>query len=75
MRKKTMARLTPRQRKLAQLLEGEGNLADFTRKISRVSGKPVSWETVYSWILRGSVPKSMLLHVQKATGARIDQLL
>ena len=48
MRKKTMARLTPRQRKRARLLEGNGTLADFTRRISRVTGKDVKWETVYS---------------------------
>ena len=75
MRKKTIARLTPRQRKLAQLLEGKGNLADFARNLSKVIRKPVAWETVYAWIQRGSVPKGMLLHVQKVTGARIDQLL
>ena len=70
-----MERLTPRQLKLRRLLEGTGTLADFTRKIARVTGKPMAWETAYGWIRRGSVPKRMLLHVQKVTGARIDHLL
>lgn len=75
MREKTLDRLTPRQRTLARLLEGQGNLADFTREINRVSGKHYAWENVYKWIQRGSVPKRMLLHVQKVTGARIEHLL
>jgi hypothetical protein len=47
MRQKTITRLTPRQRRLARLLEGNGNLADFARNISRITGKAVKWETVY----------------------------
>ena len=74
MRKTTRARLTPRQRKIARILVGDGTLADFARAMSREIGKPVGWTTAYNWIQRG-LPKRMVLHAQKVTGARLEDLL
>ena len=75
MRADTMKRLTPRQQKLAKLLIREGTLAQTARDISRVSGEAVSWERVHNWIKRGSVPKNMLVHVQKVTRAPLKDLV
>ena len=71
----TIKRLSPRQRKLAKLLVRGGTLAETARDLSRVSGEPVSWERVHNWIKRGSVPKGMLLHVQKITRAPLKDLV
>jgi hypothetical protein len=74
--KKRVARaLTPRQKRIAKLIKQRGSVADFARDLSRLTGRPVSWETVYGWIRRGGIPKRMLLPVHQLTGAPFVDLL
>ena len=59
--------LSAQQRKVYAVLTKRGTLADFAGDLSDVSGESVTWERVWSWVLRGSVSRRMVPHVHRLT--------
>lgn len=74
-RKQPSKRLAARQRKIAKLIRKHGSIAQFARDLSKLRGQDVSWERVYQWTLRDSIPKDMARHVHKLTGVPLIDLL
>jgi hypothetical protein len=60
---------------IAELVERYGTVAKFARDLSRLAGEEVSWERVYNWTGRNTVPKNMVLPVHRLIGAPLDDLL
>jgi hypothetical protein len=75
MRVGTQKRLSAQQRKVYALFIKRGTLADFARDLSDTSGENVSWERVWSWVLRGSVSKKMVPHVHRPTRVPFKDLI
>ena len=75
MRVGTKKRLSAQQKKVYAVLTKRGTLADFARELSDVSGENVTWERVWSWVLRGSVSRRMVPHVHRLTRVPLKHLI
>ncbi len=75
LRKETKRKVTAKQRRIVKLIESQGTLAQFARDLSAISGKEVTWTTVWGWVRRGTISKRMLVPVQKVTGVPLEKLL